>query len=104
MTQETILALLQGILGIAVILITSVLVPYLKQKYGLEKFQKAYTWTVIAVNAAEQIFNASGMGDQKYVYVADFLASKGLKLSPEEIQTLIESAVKEINDAAVAVE
>jgi uncharacterized protein (UPF0333 family) len=94
--------LLDGVLGIAVILITGVLVPYLKQKYGYEKFEKAYHWAVIAVNAAEQIFNATGMGAQKYEYVANFLNAKGFKLTEEEVKVMIESIVKEINDAALA--
>lgn len=102
MENFTYSALLQSIVTLVLVVITGFLIPFLKQKYGIDKFEKAYGWTVIAVNAAEQIFNATGMGKEKYKYVSDFLISKGFDLTEDEVEALIESIVRDINAAALA--
>jgi hypothetical protein len=55
------------------------------------------------VQAAEQYFG-SGHGTMKFNYVANFLQEKGLNVTQEDVRILIESAVKQMNDVAQAVQ
>ena len=56
-----------------------------------------YFWVTVAVGAAEQIYKEKGQGKEKKEYVVEFLDSIGVKLTIEELNVLIESAVKELN-------
>ena len=53
------------ILSIVSVLITGVLVPLLKQKYGKEKIVNVMEAVDIAVKAAEQIYTKAGQGQLK---------------------------------------
>ena len=50
------------VLSIISVLITGVLIPLLKQRYGKEKITKVLEAVDIAVKAAEQIYTKSGQG------------------------------------------
>lgn len=91
------LKIFQVILSIISIIITGVLIPLIKSKVSKDKIDKAMTITAIAVKAAEQIYRESGQGKEKKDYVKDYLKKSKLKLTDEEIDTLIEAAVKELN-------
>ena len=51
----------------------------------------------IAVKAAEQIYNQNGQGDLKKKYVLQYLKDKGVKISEEDLNNMLESSVFEIN-------
>ena len=89
--------ILQVVLTIVSIIVTGVLIPLIKTKITKDKLEKAIVITEIAVKAAEQIFRESGQGPIKKKYVIDYLKRSGLNLTDEEINALIESAVKELN-------
>lgn len=88
-----------GMLFIAVLsaVITYVVVPLLKARLGDQQFAAIKNWVNVAVHAAEQIYRTSGSGAEKKQYVLDFLTGKGLKISGEELDRLIEAAVFEMN-------
>lgn len=88
-----------GMLVIAVLsaVVTYVVVPLLRAKLGDQQLAVVKEWVAIAVHAAEQIYNAGGQGAEKKQYVVDFLTGKGLKISMEELDKLIEAAVFEMN-------
>lgn len=50
------------VLSIISVLITGVLIPLLKQRYGKEKITNVLEAVDIAVKAAEQIYTKSGQG------------------------------------------
>ena len=68
----------------------------------IKKFMEKY-WVKIAVQAAEKIYQESGMGEIKYEYVVNFLVKmKIIKLDengkvPIYWKTLIESTCKELD-------
>lgn len=68
----------------------------------VKKFMEKY-WVKIAVQAAEKIYQESGMGEIKYEYVINFLVKmKIIKLDengkvPIYWKTLIESACEELD-------
>ena len=78
-------------------IITTFLIPWIKGKIDAAKLAQIVEWVGIAVRAAEQIYNESGMGEKKKQYVLDFLASKGFTLDPDSINAMIEAAVKDLN-------
>lgn len=94
------------VLGAALVIVTFVLVafiiPLLRSKVGDETLEKALKWVKIAVQAAEMIYNESGMGATKKAYVEQFLADKGFKINEVELDAMIESAVLELKQALSA--
>ena len=88
----------EAIVALAVAIITSILIPYIKSKTTAEQQQNINAWVQIAVTAAEQIFNGSGRGAEKKEYVIAFLADKGFKIDEASVDALIEAAVKALNE------
>lgn len=80
-------------------LVTTFLIPYLKQRLGEEKEKKLLFWVQTAVRAAEQLFG-SKTGQQKKEYVVAFLLSKGIVFDVDEVTALIESEVYKLTDAS----
>ena len=78
-------------------IITTFLITWIKSKIDAAKLAQIVEWVGIAVRAAEQIYNESGMGEKKKQYVLDFLADKGFTLDPNSINAMIEAAVKNLN-------
>lgn len=68
------------ILSIVSVLITGVLVPLLKQKYGRDKITNVMDAVDLAVKAAEQIYNKTGQGQLKKQYVLMRLNEQGIKI------------------------
>lgn len=85
------------VLSIVSVLITGVLVPLLKQKYGKEKIVNVMEAVDIAVKAAEQIYTKAGQGQLKKQYVLMRLNEQGIKLSEKELDDMIEASVLELN-------
>ena len=75
------------------------LIPFVKNKVGEEKFKDISKWVKIAVNAAEQIYNESGMGEVKKEYVLEFLKKRGITMDIDSIDALIESEVYKLNSS-----
>jgi len=81
------------------LLMTYVVVPWVKTKATKEKIADVYGWITKAVAAAEMLFPEELQGTKKKQYVIDFLQKEGVKLTDEELNTLIEAAVYELNNA-----
>ena len=85
------------ILSIVSVLITGVLVPLLKQKYGKEKIVNVMEAVDIAVKAAEQIYKENSQGNLKKQYVLMRLNEQGFKVTEKELDDMIEASVLELN-------
>lgn len=94
MNIEIIIKIIIPILGA---IITYLIVPLVKQKTTKEQRENIYFWVKVAVTAAEQIYKEKGQGKLKKEYVVDFLVSKGINITIQELDVLIEAAVKELN-------
>lgn len=90
--------IVEGIITVAILVITTFVIPWIKGKVDAQKWDKAMDLVLIAVNAAEQIYRESGMGEKKKAYVLAFLNSKGLTLDAETIDAMIEAAVLDLQD------
>ena len=93
MNVENIIA---TVIIVLVIIIMSVVIPYIKAKIGAEKFEELQKWIKVAVQAAEMIYKETGMGNEKKKYVEDFIDKIGFSIEPIEMNSLIESAVLEL--------
>lgn len=85
------------VLSIVSVLITGVLVPLLKQKYGREKVLSVMKAVDIAVKAAEQIYKESGQGDLKKKYVLMRLNEQGFKVTEKDLDDMRKASVLELN-------
>ena len=83
-------------------IITYIVVPYIKTKTTEKQRDNIYFWVQVAVNAAEQIYAEKGMGMIKKKYVVEYLRNKGINISEEDLNILIEAAVRELNLLQVA--
>lgn len=85
------------VLSIVSVLITGVLVPLLKQKYGKEKIVNVMEAVDIAVKAAEQIYKETGQGDLKKQYVLMRLNEQGFKVTEKDLDDMRRASVLELN-------
>lgn len=85
------------VLSIVSVLVTGVLVPLIKQKYGKEKVLSVMEAVDIAVKAAEQIYKETGQGNLKKQYVLMRLNEQGFKVTEKELDDMIEASVLELN-------
>lgn len=94
--------LFEALISLTVALVTIFLLPWLRKKYGTEKTNEILRWVGIFVRAAEQVYNESGMGEKKKEYVLTRLKEKGFTVDVEELDSMIEAAVLELNREAAA--
>ncbi len=81
------------ILGYILPLALLIVAGYLVKVYRSDEVVK---WVKVAVKAAEQIYNGSGQGKEKFAYVSEWI-SKKFKISETDLKNIIESAVYELN-------
>lgn len=84
------------VLSIVSVLVTGVLVPLLKQKYGREKVLSVMEAVNIAVKAAEEIYKESGQGDLKKEYVLMRLNEQGFKVTEKDLDDMRKASVLEL--------
>ena len=96
---------LEAVATLAVVIITTFVVPYIKSKTTLEQQTQINAWVKIAVSAAEQVYEGPGKGDQKKAYVLTWLAGHGIAIDEDKLDDMIEAAVYELtNNGLIAVE
>jgi LL-H family phage holin len=102
--DEILFSILQFVLAIVAGVITRYIIPWLKTKLDSEKLNTLEVWVKATVTAAEQVFCGNLMGTEKKAYVTEclskYLLSKGIKITEEQLNILIEAAVKELNLSA----
>lgn len=95
--NEGLVKIILALIALLSTIITYVLVPYLRSKTTEKQRSNIYTLVMLAVQAAEQIYIKQGEGQKKKEYVIGYLSSKGIKLTIEDLDMMIEAAVKELN-------
>lgn len=91
--------IIEGVVVLISALVTTFLLPYLRQRLSDEKRQKLTFWIETAVRAAEQLYGSKA-GQQKKDYVVAFLLSKGIVADIDEVTALIESEVYKLTKAS----
>ncbi len=90
---------LNAVIALAAAVVTAFVIPWIKSKTTAAQREEINSWVKIAVTAAEQIYSGAGKGKEKKKYVLDFLAEKNLKIDEESVDLMIESAVRNMNEA-----
>ena len=94
--------LLKLVITVSVVLITTYLVPFIKNKLQQEKYNDLLQMVNVAVRAAEQTIIGSGMGsikkDEVVKFVSKYMSERGIKISEEQLSNLIEAAVFALNN------
>ena len=91
--------IVEAILALVAVVITSIIIPYIKKKTSVEQQKEIVSWVKIAVMAAEQIYVGTGRGPEKKLYVVEWLADRNITVDTNQIDVLIESAVYEMNNS-----
>lgn len=97
-------AIVEAILALVAVLITGIVIPYIRKRTTTEQQKELLAWVKIAVSAAEQIYVGSGRGPEKKMYVIDWLADRNITVDTNKIDAIIESAVYELNNGTVILE
>ena len=96
--DDRLLQIILAVIPVLCTILTVYIVPYIKAKIGTENLSKYEYWVNIAVKAAEMIWTETGHGTDKKQYVIEFMNnmfnSKKIVITEEQINLLIESAVK----------
>lgn len=85
--------IMEAIIALDVAVITAFVIPWLKGKIDADKLEQIKLWVTVAVEAAEQLYNGTGRGEEKKAYVVKFLQEKGFTIDPDSLDKLIEAAV-----------
>ena len=85
--------IIEAVFALIAVVITAIVIPYIKSKTTVAQQEQINGWVRIAVTAAEQIYVGSGRGAEKKAHVMSYLNSKGITFDPESIDLMIEAAV-----------
>lgn len=96
--------IIEAVAALIAVIITAVVIPYIKSKTTTQQQAQINAWVKIAVAAAEQIYKGSGRGEEKKEYVINWLEERGFTLDEDEVDALIESAVYELNNGIIPIE
>ncbi len=100
--SENIWNALLGIMPVIGAVLTYFIVPYMRANIDSAKLQQYKEWASLAVKAAELLWKETGRGEDKKAYVTGFLNrmfnSRTTVITREQIDILIESAVKQMED------
>lgn len=88
---------LKVVTAVCAALITAYFVPYLRTLKNDARYKRVIDMVTLAVKAAEQTFKESGKGAEKKAavirFVSGWLGDKGIEITEDELNQLIESAV-----------
>ena len=96
--------IIEAVAALIGVIITCVLIPYIKSKTTTEQQKEINAWGKIAVSAAEQLFTGSGRGEEKKAYVIAWLKERGITVDEAELDALIEAAVYELEQGLIPLE
>lgn len=97
--NEIVFEIIKLVVMIAALAVTRYLVPWIREKANTDKLVLAEKWVRYAVLKAQQVLWAE-KGQDKKAYVTEFLKeiliAKNIALSDEQLDVLIEAAVKQM--------
>ncbi len=97
--NEIVFEIIKIIVMIAALVVTRYLVPWLKERIGAEKLGQVEKWVKYAVEMAQQVHRYKLGEDRKAIvteFLREILIAKNISISDEQLNVLIEAAVKEM--------
>lgn len=95
--SEITMEILKVIVMLSVLVVTRYVVPWLKEQIGAKQLEEVKTWVNAAVLMAQQVYDAKPGPERKAIVVdliRGMLIKKNIDISTEQLDTLIEAAVK----------
>lgn len=96
--------IIEAVAALIGVIVTCVLIPFIKSKTTASQQAEINAWVKIAVSAAEQLFTGSGRGEEKKAYVIAWLKERGITVDEAELDALIEAAVYELEQGLIPLE
>ena len=96
MNNELVSVIIKSIVAILSVVVTTVIVPYIKQRLGDDKYAELTNYVEWAVRSAEQIYTPEEW-EQKKAYVMNYIIAKAgelkIELTENDINILVEGIV-----------
>lgn len=96
MNNEVITVIIKSVIAILSVVITTVVIPYVKSKMGEDKFAQLTVYIEYAIRCAEQIYTPDQWAEKK-AYVMDYILAKAkemkIELTENDINILVEGLV-----------
>ena len=93
--------IVEAVVALIAVMITTVVIPFVKAKTSAQEQQEINEWVKIAVAAAEQMYVGHNRGVEKKRFVLSWLEEHGVKVDMEHINAMIEAAVYELNKGVI---
>lgn len=100
--NEIIFEVIKLVVMVAALVVARYLIPWIKEKIGADKLAQIEKWTKCAVEMAQQVHWTENGEDKKAIvteFLREILTAKNIALSDEQLDVLIEAAVKEMKIA-----
>ena len=100
--NENLFNIILTIIPVIGAIITYFVIPFIKSSVSEKQLAQYKEWAKLAVKTAEMLWRETGHGEDKKAYVINFLNDMFNKnkvvITEEQINILIESAVKEMKE------
>ena len=96
--------IIEAIITLVFLCITTFLIPYIKSKTTSAQQEQIQAWVNIAVMAAEQLIQGSGKGAEKKEYVIKWLNEHNITFDAEKLDAMIEAAVYKLTNNPTSIE
>ena len=87
--------LFQSLIILIAAVITTFVVPWIKEKTTKEQQESLQMWASIGVNAAEKLYGA-GHGSDKLAYVVRLLQDHGLTMDVQTLEAVVNAEIKKM--------
>lgn len=97
--NEVLFEIIKVVVMVAALVVTKYLIPWMKEKIGTEKLAQIEKWVRYAVEMAQQVYWSKPGEDRKAIvteFLRDILIAKNISISEDQLDVLIEAAVKEM--------
>jgi LL-H family phage holin len=98
--NDNLFSLILAIVPILGTIITLYVIPFIQSKTDIVKLDKYKEWVTLAVKCAEMLYTESGQGIDKKQFVLEYMNklfnSKKTIITSEQLEILIEAAVRDI--------
>ena len=94
----------EAVLALTGVVITAVIIPYIRSRTTAQQRTEISAWVKIAVSAAEQIYTGPGRGAEKKQSVLSWLREHAVTVDEDRLDALIEAAVYALNNGIFAEE
>lgn len=102
--DELTFTLLRIVISVTAALITVYLIPYLKSQTNTKQMDELIGMINVAVKAAEQTVKGGKMKKAEVItFMSEWMNSRGISITDDQLDKLIESAVYSMNNATTEV-